>query len=190
MFSTTSPKRLSRLAIPTVALAVALAIAGCGGSSTLSSSSATTSGGGTAPHATPVAVTASQLHALAKAAKHPIFWDGTAAGTYELTTIADGRTYIRYLPPGVAVGSSRTYLTIGTYARSSSPYAAVRNAGLAKHATIKAVGKTGELAVQYKARPQSVYLISPRANYEVEVYDPSSATAFRLATTGKIVPIP
>jgi hypothetical protein len=35
-----------------------------------------------------------------------------------------------------------------------------------------------------------VSLVLPGANYEVEVYDPSAATALRLATGGKVVPIP
>ena len=169
-------------------LAGALALAGCGSSSS-SSSGATTTSGAAPARAIPVGVTASQLHAIAKSAGHPIYWAGTASGTYELTTIADGRTYIRYLPPGTRVGSSHTYLTIGTYTRPSPPYASVRSAALAKHATIKALSGGG-LAVQYHSRPQSVYLILPHALYEVEVFDPSAATAFRLATTGKVVPIP
>jgi hypothetical protein len=49
--------------------------------------------------------------------------------------------------------------------------------------------KDGSLAVQYKSRPSSVYLVFPGALYEVEVYDPNPATAFRLATTGKVLPI-
>jgi len=174
-------RKAAALAIPTTALA--LAIVGCGGSS-----STTTSSSGPS-RAIPVAVTVRQLHAIAGSAGHPIYWAGTAPGTYELTRIADGRTYVRYLPPGTPVGSSHLFLTIGTYVGASAPYAAIHAAALAKHATIKAL-KGGELAVQYGARPQSVYLIFPDARYEVEVYDPSAATAMRLATGGKIVPIP
>lgn len=176
-----SAKRLAATA------ALALALAACGGSGT--SGSTTTSSSGLR-RAIPVAVTASQLRAIAASAGHPIYWAGTFNGTYELTTIADGRTYIRYLPPSVAVGSSDTYLTIGTYVRPSSPYDTVHRAALAKHAVIRPIGKTGELAVQYHSRPTSVYLIFPAAKYEVEVYDPSAATAFRLATSAKIVPVP
>jgi hypothetical protein len=167
---------------------VVLALAGCGGSSSSSSTTAGSSGPAPSP-AIPVGVTPSQLHSIAASAGHPIYWAGTATGTYELTTIADGRTYIRYLPPGAHVGSSKTYLTIGTYVRPSPPYGAVRSAGVAKHATIKLL-KGGGLAVQYPARQRSVYLVFPGVRYEVEVYDPSAATAFRLATTGKIVPVP
>ena len=172
------------LAAPATLLSLAIAIAGCGGGSR-----PTTTSPPSPARAIPVGVSATQLHAIAGSAGHPIYWAGKAAGSYELTRIADGRTYVRYLPAGVPVGSAHEYLTIGTYVRPSSPYAAVRSAALAKHATIKAL-KHGELAVQYHQRPQSVYLIFPGARYEVEVYDPSAATAIRLATAGKVVPIP
>lgn len=168
-----------------VALAVALALAGCGGGRAKSSSN-----GSASNSATPVGVTASQLYAVAASAGHPIYWAGTATGTYELTQIADGRTYIRYLPPGIAAGSTREYLTIGTYVVKSAPYDAVHTAAIAKHAVIKPVNKAGALAVQYQTRPQSVYMVFPGVDYEVEVFDPSPAVALRLATTGKVVPIP
>lgn len=172
------------LAAATAALAVALPLAGCGGSVT------STSGTSTGPaHAIPVAVTPSQLHALAASAGHPIFWAGAFNGTYELTTIADGRTYVRYLPPGIPLGDPSLHLTVGTYVRPSPPFDAVRSAAIKKHATIVTL-KDGALAVQYRQRPQSVYLVFPGALYEVEVYDPVGATALHLATTGKVVPIP
>jgi hypothetical protein len=136
-----------------------------------------------------VAVNVSQLQALATSAGHPIYWAGRGSGTYELTRIADGRTFLRYLPPGVQVGAPQTFLTIGTYLRPTPPYGAVRQSALAKHATIRSL-RDGALAVQYPSRPQSVYLVFPTARYEVEVYDPSPATALRLVTTGQVTPIP
>lgn len=170
---------------PITVLSVALAACGSGNSTV----STTTAKAGPKP-ATPIAVSASQLHAVAAAAGHPIYWVGTAPGRYELTTIADGRTYVRYLPPGTAAGSANRYLTIGTYVLPSAPYATVQKAAIAKHAVIKNINKGGALAVQYRVRPQSVYLVFPGVKYEVEVYDPSAAAALRLATTGKVVPIP
>jgi hypothetical protein len=164
-------------------LAVVLAIAGCGGSG---SSSSSTSG---PKRAIPVAATPRQLRALAKADGHPIFWSGPFTGTYELTTIADGRTYIRYLPPGIPVGAASLHLTVGTYIRPSAPYDSVKAAATTKKATIRTV-PNGGLAVQYHSRPQSVYLVYPGTLYEVEVYDPSAATALHLATSGKVAPIP
>jgi hypothetical protein len=185
MLTNTFNRRRSRHGIALgAALTLALAIAGCGSSGSSSSSTST------APkRATPVAVTPTQLRALVKADGHPIFWSGPFNGTYELTTIADGRTYIRYLPPGIPVGDPSLHLTIGTYVRPTPPYNSVKAAATSKKATVRTL-KDGSLAVQYHSRPQSVYLVFPGALYEVEVYDPSAATAMHLATTGKIVPIP
>jgi hypothetical protein len=173
--------RRGRLFALLAATSLSLALAACGGSS-----SSTTSG--TPNRAIPVAVTPTQLRSIARSAGHPVYWAGPFNGTYELTTIADGRTYIRYLPPGIPVGDPSLHLTIGTYVRPSAPFESVRSAALKKHAVIKTM-KDGSLAVQYRNRPSSVYLVFPGALYEVEVYDPNPATALSLATTGKVVPI-
>jgi hypothetical protein len=159
-------------------------LGGCGSSGSSSSSTS-----GASARAIPFAATPNQLRAIARSAGHPIYWAGTFSGTYELTAIPDGRTYIRYLPPGTPVGSPNLHLTIGTYLRPSAPYDAVRSAAIRKHASIVTL-QGGELAVAYHSRPQSVYLVFPGARWVVEVYDPSAATAMRLATTGKVVPIP
>jgi hypothetical protein len=164
-----------------LAVGVAVVIAACGGSSTSTTTAAPN-------RAIPVAVTPAQLKSIAASAGHPIFWAGPFNGTYELTTIADGRTYIRYLPPGIPVGDPSRHLTVGTYIRPAPPFEAVRAAALKKHAVVRTL-KDGSLAVQYPSRPESVYLVFPGALYEVEVYDPNPATAFHLATTGKVVPI-
>jgi hypothetical protein len=171
-----------RLVAVGAAVSVSLMVVACGGSAT----STTTV---TAPkRAIPVPVTPGQLKALAAAEKHPIYWAGPFNGTYELTTIADGRTYIRYLPAGVPIGNPSLHLTVGTYVRPAPPYNAVKAAATAKKANVKPL-KNGELAVQYQSRPQSVYIVFPGALYEVEVYDPDPAKAEHLVTSGKIVPI-
>jgi hypothetical protein len=129
------------------------------------------------------------LRAIAASAKHPIYWAGTASGTYELTTVASTATYIRYLPRAVPLGSPRGYLTIGTLKRPSAPYEATRRTALAQHSVIRAL-KGGGLAIQYNSTPHDVYLVFPHSLYEVQIYDPSTGTALSLATSGKIFPIP
>lgn len=165
----------------------ALALSACGSSGTTTTGASTSTGSAPKP-AIPVAATPGKLRSIAGAAGHPIYWAGTFNGTYELTTIGDGRTYVRYLPTGTPVGSANHYLTIGTYMLSSPPFASVQTAAAKKHAVVVKL-KGGALAVQYKTRPESVYLVFPGASYEVEVYDPSAATALKDATTGKVVPI-
>ena len=103
---------------------------------------------------------------------HPVYWAGPERGyRYELTHTTDGRIYIRYLPAGVAVGSSAPdYLTVGTYP--------VKNA----LSTVRAIGSksggsliklsAGGLAAVDPDHPLSTYIAYPGAGYEVEVYDP------------------
>jgi len=128
------------------------------------------------------------LRAIATSAKHPIYWAGTASGTYELTTVAATATYIRYLPRGVPVGSPHGYLTIGTLKRPSAPYEAARRTALSQRSVIRAL-KGGGLAIQYNSTPHDVYLVFPYSRYEVQIYDPSTGKSLSLATSGKIVPI-
>jgi hypothetical protein len=135
------------------------------------------------------AASVSQLKAVAKASGHAVYWAGPKTGfTYELSQV-NGRIYIRYLPPGVQVGDPRPkFLTVGTYPRSS-PFKTVRAAAKKRHAVTHTVAGGG-LAVAYKPRLKSVYLVFPGKNIIVETYDPSPATASRLVTSGRIAPIP
>ena len=117
---------------------------------------------------------------------HPVYWAGPEQGyRYELTHTTDGRIYIRYLPAGVAVGSSAPdYLTVGTYP--------VKNA----LSTVRAIGSksggslirlaAGGLAAVDPDHPLSTYIAYPGAGYEVEVYDPSPGMARRLVDSGAI----
>jgi len=63
-----------------------------------------------------------------------VYWAGAPSkDTYELTRTTDGRTDIRYLPPGVAVGDTRPdYLTVGTYPLTNA-YALVRTTAARSH---------------------------------------------------------
>src|SRR5207253_8975722 len=65
----------------------------------------------------PVALSASGLATLAGTVGQPIYWAGPQHGyLYELKRTSDGNVYVRYLPPGVAVGApGAAYLTVATY---------------------------------------------------------------------------
>jgi hypothetical protein len=180
--STVERRRDHRAVVSAAVLSILLAA--CGGGTTTTVLQTTP----TPKRATPAAVTESQLKTLASTTPQPIFWSGPSTDTYELTRVADGRTYIRYLPPGVAVGSPTLHLTIGTYVRPVSPYSIVKAAAEQRHATMRFL-RDGSLAVVYPSRPQSVYLVFPGKSYEIEVYDPSPARAMRLVLSGKIVPL-
>jgi hypothetical protein len=130
-----------------------------------------------------------RLNEFASSVGHPVYWVGTQPRfTYELSHTKDGRVYIRYLPPGVKVGSGNpNYLTVGTYP--------LRNAFKTIRATAREQGfraldiPGGGVAFQYKSRPTSVYLAYPGSNYQIEVFDPSPARALRVVTSGQIKPV-
>jgi hypothetical protein len=146
-------------------------------------------GGQSTPTRAPVtAMNLVQLRAFARSVGHPVFWVGPfPAGsprsglTYEVSQTRDRSIYIRYLPPGVAAGSNRTFLTVGTYPNGQA--AATVRQGLARPGATRARGPGRAVAVINGARPNSVYFAAPDGRFLIEVYDPAAARARRLAAT-------
>ncbi len=142
------------------------------------------------PGAGPVQTTPADLAALSAKLGQPIYWAGKRAGTeLEATVTTNKYVYVRYLTAGAPVGdSSPRFLTVATYPavdalRNLRSYA---NHG---HARITRI-PGGGIAVPVPGSPTSVYLASPGADYQVEVYDPSRGAALDLIKSGAIVPVP
>jgi hypothetical protein len=175
--------QLSQLAVLAVAIAVAGTVVGWllvhGESDTRSP--ANPSG--------PALVSQTQLEELAAASAEPLYWAGPRKGfSYELTRAADGRTYVRYLPHGVAAGNRRPeFLVVGTYERPHA-FIDLRRAGLRSGAGSLKLDRGGVL-VFTERRPHSVYFSYPSASNQVEVFAPSGATARSLVLSGEITPI-
>ena len=140
--------------------------------------------------AKPKNVPASDIVATAAAVGHPIYWIGRKPSvTYELTKANDGRVWVRYLPVNAASAAKTAAtlrLTIGTYP--------VKNAYTATVAAAKRAGSTvipikGGIGFYAAASPGNVYLAFKGINYQIEVFDPSAATAQRLVRTGQIRPV-
>ena len=135
------------------------------------------------------AASVDDLQTVASAADHPIYWAGEESGKqYELTITSEGNIYIRYLDPDTPIGSADVAsLTIGTY-NVPDAYGALQ--GLAEQKGAK-TGSTpdGGYVLTNKNNPNSVYVAFPGQDYEVEVYDPDPKNAFKVATSGAIVPI-
>jgi len=142
----------------------------------------------TAKRAAAKAATAAELKALSAKVGHPVYWAGRQPKTtYELTMTSDGRVYVRYLDPGVAVGSSRPdYLTVGTYPQKGALAILKRTAAKSNAKTFAVAG--GGTAYVDPSRRTSVYVAFPRSDFQVEVYDPDAARAKRLVTSGQITP--
>jgi len=130
-----------------------------------------------------------QLNEFAGSLGHPVYWAGSQPRfRYELSRTKDGRVYIRYLPAGATVGSTKAdYLTVGTYPQRHA-FRTIRAA--AKSQGLRALDLAGGgVAFQYKSRPTHVYLAYPGSNYQIEVFDPAPAVALRLVTSGQIKPV-
>ena len=138
----------------------------------------------------PVALSASGLHTLTatlnKVHGQPIYWAGTKSGDlYELRRTSNGNVYVRYLPRNVKAGSpAASYLTVATYPFTGA-YAALQKVAGSNGVAIPG----GGIAVVDKKDPKSVHVAYPNVNYQVEVYDPSPATALSVASSGNVRPV-
>lgn len=132
-----------------------------------------------------LAASASDLKSVATSVGHPIYWAGPKPGyTYELTQTTTGNVFIRYLPPGVKVGTSVPYLTVASYPFKGASAALQRIANENKAGAIKLAG--GGLAAVDRVYPKSVHLAFPGVDVEVEVFDPSAARARQVAASGEV----
>ena len=160
-----------------------------GDSSTAASSTTTTSSGGSSQPTKPIEATVDRLLELSSVVGHPVYWAGARPGKkYELTIDNDQNIFIRYLDPGVPIGSKDvSSLTVGTYPVQDAVAALQHEADKPGARTASAPG--GGFVLTSADAPQSVYLAYPDSNYQIEVYDPDPQRALSLATSGAIVPI-
>ena len=128
------------------------------------------------------------LRALSKQIDLPFYWAGPRDNvTYEFTETADRRVYVRYLPAGVAAGSATPYLTVASYPVADA-YAVTRTAAHKPGAVALDDGGQG-VAFYTRARPTNAYLAFPRANVQIELYDPSPQALRELVASGRIQPV-
>jgi hypothetical protein len=152
------------------------------------SGDSSTTSGSSRGHEQVAAVSATGLRTLSRALGQPIYWAGPVSGdTYELTRAGDGRIYVRYLPPGEKVGTSKALLTVGTYpvAHALSATQGASSRGDSAHVPVGG----GGVAFYDRRAPTSVYVAYPGAGYQIEVYDPSAAAARRLVSSGRVTAV-
>src|SRR5205807_1091001 len=134
------------------------------------------------------AVSASGLRTLSAALNQPIYWAGPVPGnTYELTQTSDGRTFVRYLPQGATVGTSKALLTVGTYPVADA-FASTRKVAQRSDSVRVPIGGHG-VAFYARGNPTNIYLAFPGSGYQIEVYDPSAARARQLVVSGQVTPV-
>jgi hypothetical protein len=132
--------------------------------------------------ATATVVSLSCLETLASGGA--VYWAGVQLGFVTELTESRGRTYVRYLPKGVAAGSANQYLTVGTYSYPHAYPSMRRLAG--RPGTVKLATPGGGIAFYDEARPTNVYLAFPGVDDQIEVYDPDAARAQALVRSGSI----
>lgn len=133
-----------------------------------------------------LAATAADLASEVASVGHAVYWVGPLARRrYELTQTADGRAYVRYLPPGVEAGDPRPgFLTVGTYLLEDA--FSVTRAAAARRDARKVTAAGGAVAFYTTARPQSVYLAYEGSDLQIEVFHPSPRQARRLVERGRV----
>jgi hypothetical protein len=134
----------------------------------------------------PVLAPATELKAVSKVLRRPIYWAGPRKGShYEFTRTTNSSVFLRYLPHGVKAGEQPgKLLIVATYPLRG----AYRH--LEKYANGKAVvGPNGSIYAVNPDSPTSVYVAFPKVNYEIEVYDPSPKVARTVAASGHVQPV-
>jgi hypothetical protein len=134
------------------------------------------------------AVTRATLKAVSVSLGHPVYWVGSRAGTtYELSRSPGDRVFVRYLPPGVKVGSDQPFLTVGTY-RLSHAFAIARSLSR-RTGSVRVATRDGSIAFYNAARPTNVYVAYPHSDVQIEVYDPSPGVARDLVLSESVAPV-
>jgi hypothetical protein len=134
----------------------------------------------------PIGLSANGLRTLIASVDQPVYWVGPKPGyLYELTRTSTGKIFIRYLPPGVKVGSKQAiYLIVATYPFRNA-LQALKNLTSRQQLTIPG----GGIAIVDQNHPQSVHLAYPGVDDQIEVYDPSPARSLRIARSGDVRPV-
>jgi hypothetical protein len=135
----------------------------------------------------PVVMTKDQLTATVAASGHSLYWAGSRGLQSWEITIANRDVYVRYLPVGIAAGSTTLYLTVGTYEKADAYAGLVQAAAVAGAKSQKLAG--GSLVVQPAGKDTSAYFAFSGKDLLMEVYDPLPGKAMQLVTSGVVQPI-
>ena len=135
----------------------------------------------------PVAVSEDDLVALAGELGHPVYWAGAEPNTItELTVVATGSVFVRYLPSGSKVGEKELALTVATYPVADA-YAVTQRG--ASGGSVVVDTPDDAFAMRSKSSKTNVYLAYPDEDVQVEVYSPVPGEAEQLVSQGKIVSV-
>lgn len=148
-----------------------------------SSSAASSDAGYSIKVGVPTILSPSQLKSFA--GDHaPVYWAGERPDTkLEVTLTSKNAIFVRYLPEDEKAGSSKKYLTIGSY-DSIDGYAALTAAK--RNVATVAQAQQGAVIAVFKNRPLSTYFSFKNGGFQVEVFSPRAGESKRLTDDGTI----
>lgn len=137
----------------------------------------------------PELVSVSEVVEVEEELGHPIYWAGPQPGRrLELGVEAGGSVFLRYLPPGAAVGDQPgAFLTVGSYPVANAQAAILRSARSAGARTERVAD--GGIVLENPDSEGSVYLAYPESDLQIEVFDPRPGEAMELIESGAIEPV-
>ena len=146
-------------------------------------------GDGAVPTRAPGLVSVSELVEAEEELGHLIYWAGRQPGRrLELAVEPEGSVFLRYLPPGAAVGDQPgAFLTVGSYPVVDAQAAILRSADSAG-VDVERVANSGIVLANPDSQG-SVYLAYPDSDLQIEVYDPRPGEAMELIESGAIEPV-
>lgn len=135
----------------------------------------------------PVLASATELNAVSKALRQPIYWAGRQKGFhYEFTRLTNGNAYVRYLPHGTHPGDRPgKCLIVATYPLDHAFKKLKKFGGRGK----AVAGPHGSIYLVDPNSRKSVFVAFPQVNFEIEIYDPSPKVARSIAADGLVRPV-
>jgi hypothetical protein len=138
-----------------------------------------------------VALSVSELLAEVSNLGTPTFWVGPRAGTesYELSSLPDGRVYIRYLTGDAEAGDPRPeFLTVGTYPVAEAKKA-LRNASADAEGGQTLAQEDGYEVLSSPEATNAYIVFDDQPAVQIEIFSPQVGEAAQLATSGALKPV-
>lgn len=119
-------------------------------------------------------------------ARGPAYWLGPRGDSQlELTQLASGSVFVRYLTGDAEAGDSRReFVTVATYAQSGG-YDDLLEASRQDGAQAD-TSQTGALIVTTEDAPNSAYFSFEDADFQVEVFSPKKGAAEKFVNSGTV----
>lgn len=161
--------------------AIAIFSGGSGGGSSSGSAAGTNA----------VALSLPKLLAEASRLDGPAYWVGPRAGadSYELSSLPDGRIYIRYLTGGAEAGDPRpNFLTVGSYPVPEAKQA-LEGATRQAEGSQTLTRHEGYEALSSPEATNAYVVFDNQPSVQIEIFSPQAGEAAELATSGALRPV-